>query len=182
MLKGKNVNLRLTKESDLEKINELMSDLMNRGDYYPMGLHTLVAAKKGFSENGFWGEDMGWLVITDKSDEMLGNIGFFKYAPYADGYELGAIIFNPENRAKGYMTEALKIFIAYMFEIKKIERLQAALTEGNKGSEGVFRKCGLTKEGVMRKAIYHRGQYKNLVLYSILRNEAKSLKETIETL
>lgn len=182
MLKGKNVNLRLTREDDLQKINGYMSDVLSRGDYYPIGLQTLVDSKKGFSESGFWSEDKGWLVITDKRDEMLGNIGFFKYAPYADGYELGAIIFNPENRAKGYMTEALKIFIAYMFEIKKIERLQAALTEGNKGSEGVFRKCGLTKEGVMRKAIYHRGQYKNLVLYSILRNEAKSLKDTIESL
>lgn len=182
MLRGKNINLRLIKEEEVPVVNELYSDVLNRGDYYPIGLRPLVMEKKRFEENGFWGDEMGWLLVTDKEDGILGIIGYFKTASYLDGYELGAIIYKKEDRAKGYMTEAVKILIAYLFEEKKVERLQATLIVGNKGSECVFRKVGLKKEGVLRCGVYHRGSYQDIEMYSIIRSEAKSLKETLEDL
>jgi len=182
MLKGKNVNLRLVKEEEVPMVNELYSDVLARGDYYPIGFRPLVLEKKKFEENGFWSDDMGWMALTDKEGKVIGSMGFFKTASYMDGYELGAIIYKEEDRGKGYVTEALKILVAYLFEAKKVERLQATLIVGNKGSEGVFRKVGLKKEGALRSGVYHRGKYCDLEMYSILRSEAKSLKETIESL
>ena len=182
MIKGKNIDLRLVKEEEVPVVNELFSDILGRGEYYPIGFRSLVSEKKRYEESGFWSQDMGWLLVTDKGNRILGTLGFFKTAPYVDGYELGAIIYKEEDRGKGYITEAVKIFVAYLFEAKKIERLQATLIAGNKGSEGVFRKVGLKKEGVMRSAVFHRGKHKDVEMYSILRSEVKSLEETLKDL
>ena len=182
MIKGKNVDLRLVKEDEVAVINELYSDVLSRGDYYPIGFRPLVKEKKRFEENGFWDADSGFLIVADKKGRILGNIGFFKTAAYLDGYELGAIIYREDDRGKGYITEALKILVAYLFESKKIERLQATLISGNKGSEGVFRKVGLKKEGVLRSAVFHRGKHHDVDMYSILRSEVKSLEETLKSL
>ncbi len=182
MLKGKNINLRLTKESDLVVMDELYSDILSRGDYYPIDLLPLPEQKKRFAENGFWTEHGGRMVITDKNDAVLGIIGFFKTMHYSNSYELGAILYKPESRGKGIMGEALRIFCAYLFELKNIERLQATCDVDNKASFGVLTKCGFKQEGIMRKAIFNKGRHEDLILLSLMREDCKRLKETIENL
>lgn len=179
MLKGKNIVLRLRREDELAAINDLYNDVLSRGDFYPAGLSAVAGVKKEFAENGCWSEQKGSLVICGKEGDILGLIAFFATAHYMDGYEIGAIIFDPEKRGKGVMSEALKMFCAFLFETKKIMRLQATHIEGNKASETVLAKCGFKREGVLRKAVYHRGEYRNLMMLSILREDCKSLKETI---
>lgn len=179
MITGKNVVLRLRKEEELAILSERYNDILSRGDFYPAGLSPLAGVKKEFAENGCWSEQKGSLVICDKAGNALGLIAFFATAHYMDGYEIGAIIFDPEKRGKGIMREALALFCAFLFETKKIMRLQATHIEGNTASAAVLAKCGFQHEGLLRKAVYHRGEYRNLVMLSLLRDDCRSLKETV---
>jgi ribosomal-protein-alanine N-acetyltransferase len=45
---------------------------------------------------------------------------------------------------------------------------------GNTGSKRVAEKCGYRFEGVARGAVFHRGVYQDMEVYSILREEASS--------
>ncbi|MBF0208986.1 MAG: GNAT family N-acetyltransferase [Oligoflexia bacterium] len=179
MLRGKKINLRLIRESDLITICDCRNDVLAHGEYFPMEFRTLTELTAAYKENGLWGDERGTLVITTKDDEILGTIGYFKTVHYSDCLELGAVIYKAEDRQKGYMTEATRLFCAYLFESKKIERLQATFSLGNKGSENLLKKCGFTKEGVLRKIIYHRGDYSDLVLCSVLRSEIMSLNDIV---
>ena len=46
MIKGEKINLRVIKEKDLDKLEELYNDIENRGDYYYMGIEPESMMKK----------------------------------------------------------------------------------------------------------------------------------------
>ncbi|MBN1948433.1 MAG: GNAT family N-acetyltransferase [Candidatus Cloacimonetes bacterium] len=173
MIEGSNVNLRLFRESDLEEYYSYVSKLSEIGEYWPRRLNSFSSMQKQFQENGFWSEVWGKMLITDKEDRMLGNINYFKGIPYVDGYEIGYRIFRPEGRGRGYTTEAVNLFVDYFFSIYPIQRLQAGINPANTGSRRVLEKCGFQKEGRLRKAYFHRGEYFDVELYSLIRGELK---------
>ncbi|MBS4538392.1 GNAT family N-acetyltransferase [Clostridium sp. D2Q-11] len=180
MLKGKLINLRLVEEGDLDEIYRLNSDISQRGEYWHYSLQTRGSLKKRYADTGLWNNDYGTMLITDKDDRIVGDITYFKGLWYMPGYEVGYQIFRKEDRGKGYVSEALKIFTAYLFASKDINRLEIELAQGNIGSRRVAEKCGFKYEGLKRGANYKNGKYENCELLGLLREECPSLEEVIE--
>ncbi|MFX1387668.1 MAG: GNAT family N-acetyltransferase, partial [Promethearchaeota archaeon] len=79
-------------------------------------------------------------------------------------------------RKKGYCTEALKLFVDFLFLLRAIERIQATTDSRNGASQRVLEKAGFTKEGTMRKVLFMKGEYVDISLFSILRDEWKEPK------
>lgn len=100
---------------------------------------------------------------------MLGNIDYFKAIHYMAGLEIGYNIFNPADRGKGYCSEALHMMTEWLFLSKQINRLQICADTENIGSRSVAEKCGYIYEGILRKAVYSRGKYRDLAIYSMTR-------------
>jgi RimJ/RimL family protein N-acetyltransferase len=170
MIRGQNIFLRTVREADLDRLFELWSDIENRGDYYPIDVPSQVNFKKQFLEHGFMEDQSGtFLICADET--IIGSIAFFK-ASYFDGLEIGYILFDRNSRNKGAMSEALRLLVRYLFTTKKINRLQLTAFPDNLASKKVAEKCGFTREGVLRGAIFHNGRNNDLELYSLLRAEA----------
>ncbi len=131
MLRGKRVNLRLVQETDLDEFIELWHDVRARGPYYPLGLTPAVVRRSEYLETGYWQDDMGRMVIEDKEGVLVGQILCFKPAGYMNALELAYIILRPESRGKGYMTEAVRLFTDYLFDLHKINRIQLTAVVGN---------------------------------------------------
>lgn len=180
MIIGKKINLRMVKQSDIDELIPLMSDTVERGEFLNPNMVNEPMYRKRYQETGFWNEDFGMLVITDKSGRLLGDISFFKGVGYLPGYEIGYSIHRSEDRGKGYTSEALKLFTAYIFEIKTIHRLEVHADKDNTGSRKVAEKCGFTFEGIKRQAVFSRGVYRDLAIYSMLRHECPSFTEMIK--
>ena len=175
MLKGRNVILRLFAEDDLKEFSALDADVVARGEYYPIGLRPDAMLHKRFNDTGMWDKDVGHMLITTHEGRMIGTIFFFQGAPYRSGYEVGYWILRPPERGKGYMTEALRIFAAYLFEIKEVPRLELCILPGNAASRRVAEKCGFKPDGVMRKGYFCQGRYRDVELWSLLREESPTL-------
>ncbi|HVT12283.1 MAG TPA: GNAT family protein [Fimbriimonadaceae bacterium] len=174
MLRGEKVNLRTVRSRDLETYLELSSEIGTRGEYYPLQLPTETSLRARFEKDGFWGEDTGLLLIVDRqSDRILGMIVYFKPVHYYDGFEIGYILFNPTDRGKGYMTEALRLFCRYLFDLKPIHRLQVQVQRENAGSRKVAEKCGFQFEGTSRSAFVSHGQPVDIDVFSLLRGELR---------
>ncbi len=180
MLVGKKVVLRTLREADLDRLYDLAADVREMGDYWPLGLPSEMQWKERFSETGWWEEDHGTLLITDHEDSILGHIAFFKPVIYANTYELGYRIYRSENWGKGYMSEAVSLITAFLFETRPVDRIQATTITGGKGSESVLKKCGFQFEGVMRKAIFHQGRNQDIHLFSLLREDCGPLKDQLD--
>jgi RimJ/RimL family protein N-acetyltransferase len=171
--------LRTLRKADLDRLYDLAADVREMGDYWQPSIPSEIRWKNRLSETGWWEPDHGGLLITDHEDNLLGQVHFFKPVAYSNGYELGYRIYRSENWGKGYMSEAVSLMTAWLFETKPADRVQATTLVGNEASKAVLIKCGFQLEGVMRKAIFHQGRNQDLNLYSLLREDGKPLKDLL---
>ena len=169
MIRGQKITLRSVREADIDTLFELWSDISNRGAYYPIDVPSQVDFKKRFQEHGLMEDEHGTFLIC-ADERIVGSMAFFK-AMYFDGFEIAYILFDQASRGKGYMTEAVTLLVKYLFATKKINRLQLTVFPDNVASKKVADRCGFTREGVLRGAIFHHGQNADLELYSLLRAE-----------
>lgn len=108
-----------------------------------------------------------------KGDEKaaIGSCGFnyidFENDRVEIGYEL-----HSDYWRKGYMKEALTALIDYAFETFKINRIEAKVDVKNIPSQKLLEKIGFEFEGILRGYEKQRGQYIDIMMYSILNKTA----------
>jgi [ribosomal protein S5]-alanine N-acetyltransferase len=171
MLRGERVHLRTVRERDLDDLYTNLNTLEYRGSYFPLGLQGEPTFRKAFDDNGFWAEGEGMLLMTDPDDNVVGEIEFFPITNYLTGYELSYLLFGTEHAGKGYTTEAVQLLTAYLFARLRIERLQLNIHPDNAASRRVAEKAGYTLEGLMRSCWFHRGEFHDLEIWSMIRSE-----------
>ncbi|MBP7176714.1 MAG: GNAT family N-acetyltransferase [Thermoclostridium sp.] len=179
MIKGEKILLRTFQRKDLESVYRLICDINNKGPYWHLSIPSEAEFVDEFNKTGLWGKDEGRMLIMNHDEQYLGELLFFRGLEYQSGYEIGYELFHPSHGGKGYMSEALQLFCAYMFAIHPINRLQVNVMRDNTGSRRVAEHCGFVYEGTMRKATFHNGKYHDLELFSILREECPSLSSLL---
>jgi RimJ/RimL family protein N-acetyltransferase len=168
LLEGKLVNLRVLEREDLPLFAEWNNDPEFDGEFEPLEQNSLSEIKRWYD-----GEREGeWFIVETKDGTPVGQI---MYAPEGSHLRIGYIIHQSE-RGKGYCTEAVRILVDYLFLSKNIVRIQSQTDPRNIASQRVLEKAGFTKEGVIRKATFIRGKWRDGVLFSILREEWKEPK------
>lgn len=80
----------------------------------------------------------------------------------------------PNERGKGYCTEAVNLLLDYSFLSSTIVRIEAHTDVGNVASQRVLEKAGFKKEGVIRKGMFAWGEWRDNYLYSVLREDWKA--------
>lgn len=158
MLKGSTIYLKTIAEKDIAEFLELNDDLATRGDYFPLDILTESNFRKWYNETGLWNNDFGRMLIFDNNHTMIGYINYFKAISYFDAYEIGYIIYKKEHRGKGYTTEAVKLFCDYLFNEKKITRLEIRCRTENAASRRVAEKSHFVHEGTSKCAFRRAGK------------------------
>lgn len=174
MIQGNRVVLRTVREQDLDVLYGLLSDVASRGEHFPVRLTSEAGFKKEFRETGFWTDHDSQVLICTPEGAIVGTLWFFKTAPYLDGLEIGGQIFDVRSHGKGYMSEALAMLVDFLFATTKVNRVQAAVVVGNAASRRLTEKCGFRSEGILRGAVYLRGENHDVEMFAILRSEASS--------
>jgi RimJ/RimL family protein N-acetyltransferase len=173
MIEGKNLKLRTVKESDLDDLFAALDSIRLRGEYLESRLLSQKQFRDEFERTGFWQEQQGMILI--EKETPIGVI-WYRQSELLDGLTLQFLLFDPEARGRGFMTEALSLFCAYLFSTRKIQRLQIAAPDYLKAAFRVAQKCGFQFEGIAREAFFHRGRYLDLCLYALLRGDCKHLE------
>lgn len=173
MLRGNFILLRPVRQPDLEALYSRHIDLVNRGEFFPLGFVSETEFQRHFQENGFWAKDEGMLLILDQAESILGHIEFFKTVNYLDELELSYQIYEQAKRGQGYATEAVDLLVQYLFGHLKMNRIRLMIHPDNCASRRVAEKCGFRHEGTARGAWYHLGRPNDLAVYAILRDEVK---------
>ncbi len=177
MLNGKTINLRLIREADLEEMMQI--PIHGEETFFSLYMRDEATFRSDMEKDGCWSPDEGCLLITDKQDRLLGDIGYFKPCPYSDVLEIFYHLFYPVSQRRGIMTEALQLLSAYLFAMRPIERLQIFTASANLASRRVAEKCGYLHEGTHRRALFNHGAYHDVEVYSLLREECKPLDDVL---
>jgi len=182
MLVGHRVILRPFRRSDLEGLYDLAADVREIGEFWPVGCASEAQWLKRFDETSWWTNEFKLFLLTDRDGRRLGQVNVYKPSHSYQGWELGYRIYRPADRGKGYMTEAVRLATAFLFAKEPIERVQILLDPRNVGSRRVAERAGYTLEGTLRHALFDRGEHHDLLLFSILRDEAPPLASLLAPL
>ena len=178
MLEGKNVNLRIMEKEDLPLFAEWLNKPEVFGEYNPLHQMSRTEVEK-ISEN-YHEEKL--FIIEKKDGSRIGFIAHF-YVLHVAGrqLEIGYSLL-PNERGKGYCSEAIKIMADYLFLSKDTGRIQAQTDPRNIASQKVLEKAGFKNEGTLRKSFFMRGEWRDAYIYSILREEWKEPKILTKTI
>lgn len=110
------------------------------------------------------------LAITLKEDNsLIGAIGLNIRKEHENG-ELGYWVGKPYWN-QGYCTEAAEAVLEYGFRILNLNRIYATYMNDNPPSGRVMEKIGMKYEGRLRQHMKKWGKFKDLKIYSILKDE-----------
>ncbi|MDF1512914.1 MAG: GNAT family protein [Anaerolineae bacterium] len=85
--------------------------------------------------------------------------------------EVGIIIGDPDYWEQGYGTDAMRTILSIGFDWYNLYRISLNVVHDNTRAISVYEKCGFQVEGRMRDAIFIDGEYRDLLLMSILKDE-----------
>ena len=125
-----------------------------------------------------WGALEGRLAV-EADGEFVGDVSWHPehYGPIpapAVNFGIGLI---PAARGKGYGTEAQRQLIAYLFDNTTVNRVEASTDVENLAEQRSLEKAGLLREGICRGCHFRGGEYRDMVVYALVRadfNEARA--------
>ncbi|RDW16758.1 GNAT family N-acetyltransferase [Oceanobacillus chungangensis] len=167
-INGRSIYIRAFKTDDAEEL--LALQLTNRDFFERFSTHrdndfyTLEGQKtriKSYAKS--WELDQQYMfgIFTLDKDALIGTVNLFEVLRGSlQGAFIGYFLDQKQN-GKGYMTEAVKLVVAYAFEHLKLHRIEAGVMPHNIGSIRVLEKAGFHKEGIAVKNVKINGRWED---------------------
>lgn len=173
MLSGTIVTVRPLVEADLAVLARERVDLTHRGGWYPLPARGDGEVRKAFTDNGLWSGGSGIFGLTERAgdDTVIGIVSWERLASDTPDLELGYRIFDPAKRGRGAASEAVGLVGSYLFAIGHDHRLRLVIHPDNLASRRVAEKTGFSLEATSRQAWYDRGEWHDVLIYTVTREE-----------
>jgi RimJ/RimL family protein N-acetyltransferase len=113
-----------------------------------------------------------WRIILSHTGEFIGLAGM---TLSNDKFRLGEIYFKllPAFWGKGFGTEVAKELIVTGFNEFGLHKVEAGVATDNERSIRVLEKTGMTREGLRRKILPIRGEWKDNYHYAIVEDDPR---------
>ena len=113
-----------------------------------------------------------WICLKE-TGEIIGRVSFFNFAfggmmSCACGYHL-----DQDHTGKGYMTEALKGAMAFVFDEYKMHRIEAFILPENEPSLALVKRLGFHYEGKRISYMHINGKYRDHEAFYVLEEDIK---------
>ena len=173
-----NLRLAVLRKSEAARVTEYLKN--NRGfhkqfsqthtdDYFTVSTQKKYLA---YDCNSFLEGSLVPLWITLKDDnKIIGRVSFFNFAyggmmSCACGYHL-----DKDHTGKGYMTEALKSAMAFVFDEYKMHRIEAFIVPENEPSLNLVKRVGFHYEGRRNSYMHINGRYRDHEAFYMLEDD-----------
>ena len=171
---GERIRLRGAERSDLEKFIEWVNDPeVTRGItlFLPM---SSTDEEKWFEASLQKPQEEKSLVIDMKVGDgwrVIGNSGFFDFDWVVRSAEVGIMIGDKSVWNQGYGTETMRLLLRHAFRTLNLHRVFLRVHSDNVYAIRTYEKVGFVHEGRLRQAVYRDGEYYDLLMMSVLRDE-----------
>jgi RimJ/RimL family protein N-acetyltransferase len=116
------------------------------------------------------------VICTREGDRPIGLVRLFNLHR-RDGYAfLETIVADTRALRLGYGIEGSKLIAYWAIDVLKLRRLEAKVYPWNKLSINTMKRRNWKLEGVLREAVFHEGEYKDLLVFGILAQEIAANK------
>ena len=110
----------------------------------------------------------GFAIAAVPDGGLLGSVGVRLHEPGAAtvGYWMAR-----EARGRGIASEALRLVSRWALDVLPIERLELTTEPENVSSQRVAEKAGFVREGELRRYLVVKGERRDCVMFSLLRDD-----------
>jgi RimJ/RimL family protein N-acetyltransferase len=168
------VTLRPVREEDLDLLQRFDTDPSALGEFEWFGFTDANVRRRRWEQDGLLGADSSLLGVALPDGTFAGIVTWRAVSgagtPDGSCVEIGIALF-PEYRGSGRGTVAQRQLLGYLFEHTPVHRIQAATEVDNSAERHALEHVGFRGEGVMREAVFRRGVWRDLVIYSCLRED-----------
>lgn len=173
MLKGDRVILRPLEREDLPRMNELDNDLEFGllGGIEPPVPRSMARLEKQFDE---WMSDKnpsGVYFAIEADGEYIGGCSLHNIDRTSRTAELGIGIGERKYWGKGYGREIVCLLLDYGFRILNLHKIALRVKSTNERAIRSYRSAGFVEEGRLRRHLWSAGEYVDVVLMGVLRDE-----------
>lgn len=166
-------NLREVQRKDLESINRWRNDpeltSMLGAPFRYINLEVDIKWYEGYMNSR--SNAVRCAITEDDKDEILGLVSLVSIDYMNQSAEFHIMIGDKNNRGRGLGTYAVNSILKHAFKNMNLQRIELTVLDDNIHAKNLYEKCGFIYEGRKRKAKYKNGQFVDMLLYSILRDE-----------
>ncbi|MCK5693186.1 MAG: GNAT family N-acetyltransferase [Bacteroidales bacterium] len=126
-----------------------------------------IESKKADPQNSYT-----WRIILKNTGDFIGLAGM---TLFRDKFRLGEMYYKllPAFWGKGYATEVTKNLIVVGFDKFGLHKVEAGVATENERSIHVLEKAGMIREGLRRKILPIRGEWKDNYHYAIVEDDPR---------
>lgn len=112
-----------------------------------------------------------WIIADAETDKCLGHVGFYNIDYRVSSAEFAIMLGDSTRWGRGLGRKISKEVIQYGFRWLNFNRIELSALSSNTRAIHVYEGLGFQLEGVRRQAQYKDGQYVDVQLMAILRDE-----------
>jgi RimJ/RimL family protein N-acetyltransferase len=166
------VHLRPIAEEDLDLLERLHEDRAEAGEFGFFGFRNPGGLRRQWAEQGFLSAHGGRLAVAGADDRFVGEVQWHQVlrGPKSPCWNIGISLLTAE-RGRGYGKLAQRLLAEYLFAHTHVNRIEASTEVVNVAEQRALKRAGFTREGVLRGACFRDGVWRDMVMYSVLRDE-----------
>ncbi len=165
------MRLRPVVESDLDPLEEMFNDPDAIGVFNWGGFGDGSVWRRRWTDNRLLSDEKSVLIVELERT----TLGFVSWNTVRTGQVSHLIEFGislwPSFRGKGHGTTAQRLLARYLFANHPVNRIQAWTEAGNLAEQRALEKVGFVREAVLRGYSFRDGEWRDEVLYRMLRSE-----------
>lgn len=166
-IKGEKVVLRAIEPQDNPTLLKIIND--DETEYMIGGWSFPVSQKKQEEWTNGIGDERNTLRCAIDDNGTAVGVAMLTDIDYKNGNAEVHIKLAVDNvRGKGYGTDALSAIVSYAFRELRLKCVYARVSLHNLASQGLFKKCGFEEEGILRYRLFKRGEYVNVMSFSVI--------------
>ena len=173
-LKGSFVTLRRMEKDDREAFIEMESNMENR-----LFMNDAIPFPPTDDDhdqflNGISADKEEYLFAIERMNDQafIGTISIYAIN-WVNGTCHVRISIGSPHQGKGLGTDAMNALLDFIFHYLRINKVKLSVFSFNQRAIRSYEKCGFQHEGVLRQEIFRFGQYHDLIVMRILREEWK---------
>jgi RimJ/RimL family protein N-acetyltransferase len=177
MLRGERVWLRAVEKADFESDEVPVND-RDTGHFLgvkmPIGREgaaefgQLMVSQQGKSVFSF-------AICLPGSRQAIGNVNLRDLDRENGSAEMAIVVTDKALQGQGYGTDALNCVVDFGFGELRLERIYLHVFDYNARAIRSYQKAGFQTDAVLRRARFHRGEYHDVHVMSILRGDWQAL-------
>ena len=171
MLIGELCYLRPVEENDYRVIRDWrLSDSVSY--YFPSSEPISLQKQRDWMRNMLEDSSSYYFIICDKNTSTpVGLIFLTDIDRLNQNAEFGYYLGNEKYQGAGVSIEAELLLLNYAFNIQNMHKVYCESLEYNKKVLTIHAKFGFNKDGVKREHVYKNGEWNNIIVMSILKQE-----------